>query len=225
LLFACIPRLFAQLISQLIQDANPAAREVGFLLLEQLAEKALMFIKEDLQAVAQMVMHGLHDNEVSVKAAAIKTANALLLDADDNTTEVLLPFAGPIVQSMPLLVDQHTEVAVEALEVLQECVSRTVPVLNDQLQDLVPMLVQYMTGDDQELSLRQAANSLLIAIGEFRYVAVAHDRLRAAHPFFAWTNRPKLLAKKGLVNGMIEACFHMMSRGSSKFSESFALFP
>ena len=158
----------AQLIGQLIQDANPAAREVGFLLLEQLVEKAPMFIKEDIQAVAQMVMHGLHDNEVSVKAAAIKTANALLIDADEDVTEVLQPFAGPIVQSLPLLVDQHTEVAVEALEVLQECVSRAIPVLNDQMQDLVPLLVQYMTGNDQELSLKQAANSLLIGIGEFR---------------------------------------------------------
>lgn len=172
--------LFA-LLMQLSQDPNELMRCLCFNLIGQLAEHVSDHLKAHTSTLAQMFIAGCRDPSTAVCVEALScTANYITSLQEEPEIMQLQGVILPMLEVMSsCLMRGEEEVVTEGLEVIQDSCMMEQPLINEQIENIVPFVVQIMQNTQYEDSLRQAAGQTLMNIIEYRPKSVAKKNLVA----------------------------------------------
>ena len=189
------PEVFA-LLMELLQHAEPNMRALCFNLISQLSEHITEHLIPHTDTIAEMICSGFADAE-SVVAVAALGALAVYIDAiaDDASVMTLQCALSPMLEVMQRCIASGDEdVVAMGLEVVQECVIMDKPLINQHIEFVVPFAVQVMKTVDYEVATRNAAGQAILNLVECR---------------------PKLLAKKQMVEPVLGALVEMLASTDS----------
>lgn len=187
--------LFA-LLMQLSQDPNEHMRSLCYNLIGQLAEHVPEHLKAHTPTLAQMFIAGCRDPSTAVCVEALGSTAAYITALQEEPEVMQLQgVILPMLEVMNACLQRgEEEVVTEGLDVIQDSCMMEHPLINDQIENIVPFAVQIMQSTQYEDSLRQAAGQTLMNIVEYR---------------------PKAVAKKNLVGPILSALVEMISRSDS----------
>jgi hypothetical protein len=196
------PELF-QVLIQLASNPSEQLRSLTFSLLEQLSEQTVVVDKliPHTATLVQMFLMGCADPNTIVSIASMKSTSSYIR-AIANKPDVmqLQAVLTPMLTVMnQCLVSEDTDSVVTGLDVLQECVELEQPLLNDHLEIITPFLINIMSNEELDDGIRQSAGQTLIC-------------------FFQ--SRPKLLAKKNLVEPVLTALMMILAKDDSSAAGS-----
>ena len=180
------------------------AREMGYMLLEQLAETISAPLQDLVPSLVVVFATGLQDATPLVQAAALR-ATCMLMQAM-STDEAVLSFKDLIPPMLEVLkarvVSGDDEVVREILEVMDELAQTPVPLLNPHVPSIVQMLLDMVKGEELESAIRDQASMVLGTLCEWK---------------------PKLLGKKQLVPQIIMNLLHMIANSEESAAGSLHL--
>ena len=189
------PEVFT-LLTELLQHTEAAMRALCFNLICQLSEHITDHLLPHTHTIAEMICSGFADSDSTVAVASLGALTAYM-DAisDDPSVMVLQSTLSPMLEVMHKCIESgDEEVVAEGLDVIQECALMDSPILNDHIEHVVPFAVEVMKTIDYEVATRNAAGQAVLNIVE---------------------NRPKLLAKKGMVEPVLGALVEMLASTDS----------
>lgn len=189
------PEVFA-LLMELLQHTDANMRALCFNLVSQLSEHISDHLIPHTETIAQMICSGFGDAETVVAVAALG-ALAVYIDAiaEDQSVMILQSALSPMLEVMQKCIASGDEdVVAEGLEVIQECATMDKPMINQHIEFVVPFAVQVMKTVDYEVATRNAAGQAILNIVECR---------------------PKLLAKKNMVEPVLGALVEMLASTDS----------
>ena len=184
------------LLMQLAQDPNEHMRCLCFNLIGQLAEHVPEHLKAHTSTLAQMFIVGCRDQSTAVCVEALScTANYITSLQEEPEVMQLQGVVLPMLEVMSsCLMRGEEEVVTEGLEVIQDSCMMEQPLINEQIENIVPFVVQIMQNTQYEDSLRQAAGQTLMNIIEYR---------------------PKSVAKKNLVGPILSVLVDMITKNEN----------
>jgi hypothetical protein len=144
-----------------------------------------------------MFTAGCQDASPTVSVAAMKATGAFLKEMIRSKEVMQLkPMLTPVLQVLVGCLTRGEEDTVrEGLDLIQECLLAEQPLVNDHLADIVKLVMQILSTDDLDMSIKQSAGQTLIGIVE---------------------NRPKAVAKLQLVTPVLTVLAGMIAKSEAK---------
>lgn len=181
------------------------AREMGYMVLEHLAETIATHMEEAAASLVSVLAAGLGAQEPRVQAGALRATGRLMAETSSRG-DTVLHFADLIPPMLQVLAARcasgDEDVVSEVLEVFDELGQAPVPVLNKHVPALVAFLLEMIKADGLEGGTRGQAANVLGTLSEYK---------------------PKLLGKKGLVPSILEAMMHLMAASEESAAGSLHL--
>lgn len=190
------------LLLQLAQNPVESMRALNFNILEQLCEHIGTHLKKHTQTLSQMFIMGCQDASPAVAVDAMTAAaNYFKFLANNATSE-----QGPEIMQMesvlmPMLVVMQgclqrgdEQVVTEGLDVLQECCMMEQPLINNHIEAVLPFVMSIVQNETYDPAVKHAAGETLIQL---------------------ISCRPKLIAKKNLVEPILQALVQMLAQGDN----------
>ena len=142
-------------------------------------------------------MTGLQDSaSPNVVKASLNGMRDLMVSISDKEEVIQLQaLIGPVLAATTNLLNAGDEdLVTDGLEVLQEASGIEKPIINDQIDQVVTLVVNILEHDDIAADIKSSAGACLMSIVE---------------------NRPKLVAKKGMVAPMIQSMVKIISKSDA----------
>ena len=142
-------------------------------------------------------MTGLQDSaSPAVVKASLNGMRDLMVSISDKEEVIQLQaLIGPVLAATTNLLNAGDEdLVTDGLEVLQEASGIEKPIINDQIDQVVTLVVNILEHDDIAADVKSSAGACLMSIVE---------------------NRPKLVAKKGMVAPMIQSMVKIISKSDA----------
>ena len=178
------PGLFEILVS-LQGHQDPYLRVACYDLLAQLAENIPAHLKPHTETIHGMCMAGIADSNRDAAVAAMIAAKAhMSAICDCAEVTIMKPILPAILQLLMQTLESDEQVVADGLEVFQQAVEIEQPIVNDLISELVEFCVKIVSTKEYEDQVKNSAGYTL-------QVTVQ--------------NRPKLIAKRGLVRPVLEA--------------------
>lgn len=165
------PQLFV-FLSAASQDANVDARELAYLLLQELTETVASYLTPQFQSMAQLFRNTMMSpvESTKVKIACIKALGTLLSYLSDEETAIQ-PFAALLPQL--LMVSQQLqqkggeeEVISTVLDVLYDLAFCPSQIVTSHLQDIVLFALGCLTDSHLEMNARDSASLVIATFAE-----------------------------------------------------------
>lgn len=195
--------LFSMLMT-LTSDPDEKRRALNFKLLGQLAEHCADSLRAHTGTIAQMFAAGCQDGNGKVASAALEGINEFIDKLRDVPEIAAFGMVMPHMLSVlaRLIQSGDEDIVIRGLDVLQEMSSMEQPLVNDYIEQIVQFCVTAIRAEQAEASVKQAAGQTLMDVIE---------------------NRPKLFAKKGLVNITLLTLMEMIAADRSPSGSLFAM--
>jgi len=181
------------------------AREMGYLILEHLAETIGTHLEEMAPSLVPVLAAGLGAAEPAVQAGALRATGRLMAETSSRG-DTVLHFADLVPPMLQVLAARcasgDEDVVGEVLEVFDELAQAPVPMLNKHVPALVAFLLEMIKAEGLESGVRGQAANVLGTLSEYK---------------------PKLLGKKGLVPAILEAMMHLMANADESAAGSLHL--
>jgi HEAT repeat protein len=186
------PEMF-NLLMQLAQDPREPMRSLCYNLIGQLAEHVPEHLKPHTNTLSQMFIIGCRDSASAVCVDALaSTSSYITALADEPEVMLLQGVLRPMLEVMEACLKRgDEEVVAECLDVIQETCIMDQPLINEQIEFIVPFVVEIMKSTTCEDQVKQAAGQTLMNILEYR---------------------PKLIAKKNLVNPILTSLVELIAK-------------
>ena len=188
------PELFA-LLMQLAQGPEPQKKCLCFTILAQMSFYVAEELKPHVATLANIFQSGIQDPSFDVVKESLD-ATLSFISAIGECDEVMA-FQGllsPMIQVMTLQLQSPTcneALVLSGLEVLQECAFLEKPLVNEFLEVIVPFTVSILQAQGLDSSVQSSAGQTLMSLIECR---------------------PKLIAKKNLVEPILKSLVEIMAR-------------
>jgi len=168
------------------------ARDMGFLIVEHLADTIGTSMEEAVPTVTPLLLRGLADASPPVQAQALRATGALMsVCCDTEMAHCFVDLLPPILAVLRArLASGDEDIVGEVLEVLDDLAQVPTPLLNKHIPALVGFLLEMVKAEGLEGGVRDQAGMLLNTLVECK---------------------PKLLGKSGLVPPILEAMVHLMA--------------
>lgn len=139
-----------------------------------------------LDNIVSMLLAGVTNNSQAIRVASINATTSYILGLGEHDEvmklNVLLPPCFTMVQQA--ITDDDEDMLMEAIEVIEEAITISKPLINEHMEDVVQMALHLTQNSNLEASTRNMGAMLLTTVIE---------------------SRPKLLGKKGLVEPILSA--------------------